>query len=98
MNTLDSFRDLYRHMDWADARIWQCIVESSAAKSDTMIRTRIHHIHMVQRAFLNAWRKTPHTAGAGKDLSLAELLPWGKEYHAMASEYLKTVDPEALDS
>jgi uncharacterized damage-inducible protein DinB len=98
MNTLDSFRDLYKHMDWADAKIWQSILESPAAMADATIRTRIHHIHMVQRAFLNIWRNVPHTSGAGRDLSLAELLPWGKEYHAKASEYLNTLDPSKLDS
>lgn len=43
--------DLYGHLPWADAEHWRAIEASSAAREDPAIRARLHHIHLVQRAF-----------------------------------------------
>jgi hypothetical protein len=50
MNPL--IRDVYGHQVWADAEHWRAIDRSPPpAAADKAIRDRLHHIHLVQRAF-----------------------------------------------
>jgi uncharacterized damage-inducible protein DinB len=44
-------RDLFGHQFWADATLWTAIGAHAPAREDTVIRERLHHIHMVQRVF-----------------------------------------------
>jgi uncharacterized damage-inducible protein DinB len=46
-------QDLLRHQEWADAEHWRAIECCPAAAADQGVRARLHHIHLVQRAF--AW-------------------------------------------
>ena len=50
MNSL--LRDLYDHQVWADAEHWRAIGAHPPARDDQTIRRRLHHIAIVQRAFL----------------------------------------------
>src|SRR5579862_7267058 len=50
MNPL--LRDFYGHQVWADAEHWRAIEAHPAAAEDAAIKSRLHHIHMVQRIFL----------------------------------------------
>src|SRR5262245_21767317 len=84
-------------MEWADATVWRAVIDSSAASSDPIIKARLHHSHLVQHAFLNAWWKAPHSSNAGSDLKLTELTKWGREYHAHANEYLTSLTESSLD-
>ena len=45
-------RDLFGHQAWADAEHWRAIGAHPAARDDQAIRSRLHHIAIVQRAFL----------------------------------------------
>ena len=45
-------RDLYGHQVWADAEHWRAIGAHAAARDDKAIRDRLHHMAIVQRAFL----------------------------------------------
>jgi hypothetical protein len=44
-------RDLYGHQAWADAEQWRAVHAYAPASADTAIRERLHHMHLVQRAF-----------------------------------------------
>lgn len=44
--------DLYRHQAWADAEHWRALKSAPAALDDVSIRIRLHHLHLVQQAFL----------------------------------------------
>src|SRR6266540_3634736 len=50
MNSM--LHDMFGHQFWADAELWKAIDGSAAARDDKAIRDRLHHIHMVQRAFI----------------------------------------------
>ena len=45
-------RDLLGHQFWADVEIWNAIGDHPPARSDMVLRGRLHHIHQVQRAFM----------------------------------------------
>lgn len=98
MKALELLGDLSRHAEWADATVWRAVFNSSTAPTDDRVKNWLHHIHMVQHAFINVWRGQPHSASAGSDLGLPELASWGREYHQLAAEYLPTLEENDLDS
>ena len=55
MNLLD-LTDLYRHMEWADGQVWRAVRASEQATTDKKLRELFYHLHLVQHAFLRAWR------------------------------------------
>jgi uncharacterized damage-inducible protein DinB len=52
--------ELYAHQEWPDAEHWRAFEAHPAALADQGIRARLHHIHLVQSAFL--WVVGPRTA------------------------------------
>jgi uncharacterized damage-inducible protein DinB len=52
--------ELYAHQEWADAEHWRAFEAYPAALADHALRERLHHIHLVQSAFL--WVVGPRTA------------------------------------
>ncbi len=52
--------ELYAHQEWADAEHWRAFEAHPAALADPALRERLHHIHLVQSAFL--WVVEPRTA------------------------------------
>ncbi len=55
--SLDVIRDLFRHMEWADASVWRALLRNDAARADASMHERLHHIHLVQHAFFTLWRE-----------------------------------------
>src|SRR5690606_18681456 len=53
---VDALVELYRHMEWADAAVWKAVLASDAGRADAEVQRLFHHLHVVQRAFLRAWR------------------------------------------
>ncbi|MGI8733693.1 MAG: DinB family protein [Pyrinomonadaceae bacterium] len=97
MKALELLADLSRHTEWADATVWRAVLSSPAATTDQRIRDWLHHIHMVQHAFINVWRGQEHSANAGSELGLVELANWGREYHQLAAEHLAALNEDDLD-
>ena len=97
MNSLESIRSLFRHMEWADALVWREVLEFPPAAGDAGVKQRLHHSHLVQHAFLNTWRRVPHTVNAGSALDLAALAQWAWQFHAEASAYLAGIGESVLD-
>lgn len=92
-------QDLYDHQAWADAEHWRALEAHHAALHDLIIRTRLHHIHLSQRAFLSILRgemvamTTP--AEFPTDAALKE---YGRGYHQEVAAYLKDVPLEGLSA
>ncbi len=92
MNPL--LRDFYGHQVWADAEHWRAIEAHPPAAQDPAIKNRLHHIHVVQRAFL--WAVGDRTAGfvitqADDFRSLADLKCYAREYHHDVNRFLDAV-------
>ena len=98
MKTLDLLLDLSRHMEWADATVWRAVLNCPAAPADERLKNYLHHIHMVQHAFMKVWNDQPYSGDAGKDFDLIELKSWAREFHQLANEYLPTVRENDLDA
>jgi uncharacterized damage-inducible protein DinB len=97
MAALDLIRLQFRHLEWAEAAEWSCVLGSEAVRGDQNLRDRLLHIHMVQQAFLHAWRAEPLDYQAAASLDLDALLQWAKDYHAKMAAYLATLAESDLD-
>ena len=85
-------------MEWADATVWQAVLNSPTASADERLKNWLHHIHMVQYAFINVWHGQNPEPNAGKNLTAGQLAAWGREFHQLASAHLQTVGENDLDS
>ena len=75
-------RDLARHMTWADATVCQAITATPRAASDARISDTLHHIHLVQHIFLQAWTGAAFAVRQREEFSgLEEIMSWGAEGH-----------------
>ena len=98
MNAL--LRDLYGHQGWADAETWRAVEAFPAAADDEIIKTRLHHIHLVQRIFLWAvgTRDTPLAFTHVNDFAtLDDLKLYAREYYAGLSGFLAAMTNSRFD-
>jgi uncharacterized damage-inducible protein DinB len=85
-------------MEWADALIWESVLALPQAHSDTRMRECLHHLHLVQWAYLQIWREEPTDL---PEVSTFQDLPaihaWVREYYSQAPVYLDSLGAETLE-
>ncbi len=98
MKALAIIDEIYRHMEWADAAIWDAVLSNERTAADAGIRERLHHVHAVQSAYFAIW------TGAEldyKDVSAFEDSPavaaWGREQHRRMATFLAGLAEEKLN-
>jgi uncharacterized damage-inducible protein DinB len=88
-------RALLGHAEWADALVWKAV--GDLARDDAELRAKLHHLHMVQWAYLHIWRVEPVRP---RELSsfpaLAAVREWAREYYRELPSYLGTVSAASL--
>ena len=92
----NSLTDLYRHMEWADASVWASVMASEVGRTDAKLREVLYHLHVVQRAFLRAWRGEPRELPYPTFDDAPPLALWARDYYAEAFAHLETLDDEKL--
>jgi len=94
---LDMLKELYHHQEWADAEHWRAFRSHPIALEDTAIRQRLHHIHLVQQAFLSLARGEPVNPTKLEDFeSMASLRAYAREHHQRARAFLAGLEPFRL--
>ena len=89
-------KDLFQHMRWADEVVWEVVLNSEAATNDEKIRKLLYHIHIVQRAFNDAWLGVnPETAFPEFDNTVS-LRGWADETLERVLGFVDTADDEIL--
>ena len=91
----DALRDLFRHMEWADATVWSSVHRLGA--DDKRLRDLLDHLHMTQRAFLDVWQSKGFDRGHLKERTLRETLDAGREFHREAASFIAAVGDDSLD-
>ena len=95
MYSPELLRQLYAHMEWADAGVWSEVLRTAAAEDDQWLRDKLFHLHDTQQAFLSLWtarpRQTPEDVR-----SLAAICEWARPYYASARRFLDATSAEAL--
>ncbi len=98
MYTLDLLRDLYRHMEWADATVWSIVNATDDAQADGRLRELLFHVHFTQEAFLSVWKGEEVTfKSADAFPSLAEVQAWCRAFYGEAAAFLDDLSSERLD-
>ena len=87
--------ELYAHQEWADAEHWRALEAHPPALADRAIRERLHHIHLVQSAFL--WVVGPRTAQfvitkAEGYPNMADLKAFARRVHTELAATLGSMD------
>ena len=91
MDELQSLKDLFRHMEWADSVVWRSVLANKEATKDAQLRDRLHHIHLVQHGFLLIWKGIT-TRPPTKNFSHAmSVLNWAREYYIDVTGYLNNL-------
>lgn len=90
------YADLYRHMEWADATVWSAALASEAATADPRLRDLFYHAHLVQRAFLRAWRGHPADQPFPTFDDLPALMAWARTFHDDALPLVSAWTPDVL--
>jgi uncharacterized damage-inducible protein DinB len=88
---LATLKLLYRHMEWADALVWKAVLASDIASRDEKLQGYLHHLHLVQRAFLSAWRAEPMATSYPTFNNAGALMSWGQSYHREIFAHLELV-------
>jgi uncharacterized damage-inducible protein DinB len=97
MFSRELFVELYRHMEWADATVWNAV--PADGPPDPRLRQLMLHVHVVQRAFLHVWTDRPiqDAFHAPEEfLTLADLRLWARPYYQDAAAFVATLTPEML--
>jgi uncharacterized damage-inducible protein DinB len=92
MRTPADLTELVRHMEWGDAIVWQAVFQSAPALADRRSLLWLYHIHMVQRAFTQVWRREePRFRDPSEFPEPHQLAAWGREGHQLLQAYVTTV-------
>ncbi|MFN8003908.1 MAG: DinB family protein [Acidobacteriota bacterium] len=91
----DLLQELFRHMEWADALVWNAVLTTEGARTDAKIQEYLQHVHTVQQAFFTLWRAEPLTGQFPTFADAASLMTWGQSYYGDVHAYLAQLTPEA---
>ena len=76
-------QDLYRHMEWADARQWRALLAHGPAREDPELKERFLHIHAVQQIWMARWQGLEIPVPQVSDYAaMADLNHFAKACHA----------------
>jgi uncharacterized damage-inducible protein DinB len=91
-------RDLLGHQEWADALHWTALLAHPGALQDAKLRERLHHIHLVQRAFLEIARGGGPPAHPRPEdyASLDEMRAEARRTHEAARRFVEEASDAAL--
>lgn len=93
----DPHDELVRHLEWADATLWKAVLERVEAALDSKVEVWLHHIHIVQHAFLRVWRSEPLELPEPADFpDPPSLARWGWEAHQGIRSFLAQADDSEL--
>ncbi len=94
---LTDCKALLSHAEWADALVWKAAL--SSGEEDDELRAKLHHLHLVQWAYLHIWRAEQVRP---RELStfptLAGIRGWAREYYRELPSYLGALSDPDLGS
>ena len=89
--------DLFNHMEWADALVWDTVLKTPEARGDETLRWLVLHLHGVQKAFLDAWTNQPFSfRGDYSDTTLEQELNAVRAYYPRCRSFLESLDSARL--
>jgi uncharacterized damage-inducible protein DinB len=99
MSSSSYLDELYAHQEWADAEHWRALEGYPAGLADKAIWERLHHIHLVQSAFLwvvGGSRGQFVISKAEDYANIADLKTLARKYHAEMMAKIGELDDARL--
>jgi len=97
LHSLDLFKELIDHMNWADAKIWTTVLSISAAQEDEKLKKILHHYQLSKYAFYYTRSGLPQVfpeLAAFK--TLHDMAQWAAEYPNLIQFYLTGLEESHL--
>ncbi len=88
--------DLFKHMEWADAKMWAAVRAAEGGQTDEKLRDYLYHLHVVQRAFQRLWQGEPRETPYPTFADTQSLMQWGRSYYGEAMAYLSGLSDEEV--
>ena len=93
--TLHDVRALLGHAEWADALVWDAVL--AHGRQDDELHEKLHHLHMVQWAYLHIWRSEKVTVREpGTFPTLDSIRAWARDYYRALPDYLASLKDDRL--
>src|SRR5262245_17784157 len=96
MPDIKTLTDLYKHMEWADSKMWAAVFASENGPTDNKLRDYLYHLHLVQRAFLRLWRDEWRETQPPTFDDAQSLMAWAREYYGEIFAHLETLNDEKI--
>jgi len=94
---VETLKDLCRHMEWADSRIWAETLELDPEVTDDYLMATLVHLHNTQQAFLELWTGGAVEIWSPEDFAtLREVRERAREYHRALSVFLGSLTANRL--
>jgi uncharacterized damage-inducible protein DinB len=85
-------------MAWADATVWSAVISAPQAASDARITDTLHHMHLVQHLFLQAWQRAAFAVRERSEFaSLDDIAAWGLEGRRGIVAFVERAGGDELD-
>jgi uncharacterized damage-inducible protein DinB len=98
VQTLDHLKEMFSHMRWADATVWNAVLSTRDAAKNEKLKIQLFQVHAAQYGFGQVWLKKPlEIPEIDKFKSLAELSIWASKSTELLESFLKGVAVEDLD-
>ncbi len=95
----EEFQNLIYHMEWADARVWKCIMDHPALASENWYIQRMQHYHSTQWAYGQVFLGEPISIpAAGSFTDMLSVGRWGRKFYTEYSAKITALDDRKLRS
>lgn len=96
MITIALARELFRHMQWADAEVWRALTPE--ARDDRKLMKYLRHLHATQYAFQAMWTGGEELTAADlrEKFDPAVLREWARAYYPQADAFLANLESDHL--
>lgn len=98
MTLLDKIKESYKHMYWADGKIWQTVLTLPQAQDHERMKKILHHLHITQLAFYQIWADLKMDLPRRKEFNnLTELAEWAFKNIDLLQSFISGLKEEDLE-
>jgi uncharacterized damage-inducible protein DinB len=98
MSSLDMLKELFKHMHWADATIWDNVLSIPDVKNNQQLKTLLYHLHITQYAFYHIWSNLSREFPKESDFkTIQKVADWASKYPDLVQSFLAKLKDEDLE-
>lgn len=99
MHSLHILKDLYKHMHWADAKVWAAVLAIPDITNNEQLKNLLYHLHITQYAFYHIWSNLSRDFPKKSDFeTINDIALWASKYPQLAQTFLAGLNDGDLDN